>query len=133
MPPYKSYPVIPGLHRGEFLLPAEENALIRLNPVECTLFRLFLTHSEGIASAELPAHREEISRLYAGESVFDEPSRQEIVIATLCRKSHKEFYSSVSRIKKKLKGVLGARRANRYCIKRRKDGKYYTRAAFIKV
>lgn len=120
--------VVPGKHRGQFLLPFEEAAEVRLNPTESTLFRLFLAHPEGIAASCLLLHWHELRLIYACESVFDNPDLQESSLESLCSESGCVFYSNISRIKKKFVSAIGARKAAGYYIKRGSDGLYRTRA-----
>ncbi len=116
-----------GSIRGEFII-EENDAVVRLNPAESTLFRLFLAHPEGIASDNLLLYWKELVALYGYESVFEESRRREEVLETLCAESKISFYSNISRIKRKFVKVLGARKASGYYIKHHPDGLYRTRA-----
>lgn len=126
--------IIPGSGKGYFLLPDEcgkrqdAPAQIYLNPTERTLYRLFLTHPEGIAASHLLAHWGELCALYAQESLYDEPELRKDKMESLCAENKVVFYSTVSRIKRKFTDALGTRRARAYIIRRRSDGKYYTAA-----
>lgn len=124
-------PVVPGSHRDTFLLPADAGAEVRLNPIERTLFHIFLTHPEGIAADRLILHWQELRDIYLHESCFDDPSQQEDALEALCAESRTTFYTNISRIKRKLTALLGARRAAAYIIRRGKDGRYRTHATFI--
>lgn len=92
------------------------NAKVRLNPMESTLYRLFLAHPEGIKSDDLVLHWKELCRIYATESWFDNPSMQRDKVESLCAESKTVFYSNVSRIKRKFVNALGARKARPYII-----------------
>lgn len=96
--------------------------------MECTLYRLFLAHPEGIPSDNLLLHWRELCALYARESCFDDPLLMDDALESLCAESKTVFYSTVSRIKRKFVAALGARKASPYIIKRGKDGMYRTRA-----
>ena len=114
------YRLIPGPRRGDFHLP-NGSATVYLNPVERTLYKLFMNHPEGIPTDALPSYRQELHTLYAHESVFDNKRLMCDTMASLCAESHTIFYTTVSRIKKKFVAVLGARKAAPYLIKRGKQ------------
>ena len=123
------HPVISGQHRGSFLLPGTD-ACVLLNPVECTLYRLFLNHPEGIQAKSLTAHWQELCTLYAHESIFDDKCLMKSTMQSLCDNSKVVFSANVSRIKKKFIAALGTRKAAPYIIKRGKDGIYRTMATW---
>lgn len=95
----------------------EEGAKVLLNPMERTLYRLFLAHPEGISADNLLLHWKELSEIYAKESCFDDPDIRVAKLESLCGESKRVFYSTVSRIKKKLVEQLGPCRAQAYIIK----------------
>lgn len=95
----------------------DESAMVSLNPMERTLYRLFLAHPEGIMADNLLLHWKELGNIYAKESCFDDPDVREERLASLCGESKKVFYSTVSRIKKKMIQVTGLWRAGAYIIK----------------
>ena len=116
-----------GKRQGILLLP-EVGAKLRLNPVECTLYRLFLSHPEGIAAADLVSYWQELCAIYENESRYDDKNLRDDAMESLCDESKIVFYSNVSRIKRKFVDLLGRRRAASYIIRRDKDGLYKTRA-----
>ncbi|MBQ9711127.1 MAG: hypothetical protein IJV54_02415 [Bacteroidales bacterium] len=127
--------IVQGSGKGFFLLQEECDkrsgdapAQIYLNPIERTLYRLFLSHPEGIPADYLPVHWKELCALYAQESLYDEPSLREDKMESLCAESKTVFYATVSRIKRKFTEALGVRRARAYIIQRSKSGAYYTKA-----
>lgn len=125
----KQYRLVPGQHPGYFHLP-DGSATVYLNPVERTLYTLFLKHPEGILANALPLYRQELRTLYSHESVYDNKRLMEDTMASLCDESHTVFYSTVSRIKKKFITALGGvRKATPYFIQRDKTGLYKTRAS----
>ena len=123
-------PIIPGPHPGQFHLP-DDNTIVYLNPMERTIYQLFINHPEGIQADALPNHWQELYLLYAHESVFDNKQLMLSTIQNLCSESKTTFYTSVSRIKKKFTSTLGTRKASPYIIKRDKSGYYKTRATLI--
>ena len=95
----------------------EEGAELILNPMERTLYRLFLAHPEGISADDLVLHWKELSDIYARESCFDDPEIRASKLESLCGESKRVFYSTVSRIKKKFTEKLDPWRAQAYIIK----------------
>ena len=102
----------------------DEGARVILNPMERTLYRLFLAHPEGISADDLLLHWQELCDIYAKESCFDDPNIRETKLESLCGESKKVFYSTVSRIKKTFVQALGPWRATPYFIKRDEKGVY---------
>ena len=102
--------------KGTVELP-DEGAHVSLNPMERTLYRLFLAHPEGISADDLVLHWQELCDIYAKESCFDDPDIREAKLESLCGESKRVFYSTVSRIKGKLVKALDPWRARAYIIK----------------
>ena len=119
-----------GRRRGIILLP-DENLSVALNPMERTLYRLFLSHPEGIPSDGLPAYWQELCGIYEQESRFDDPPLREEALESLCSESKRVFYANISRIKKKFVDILGARGAKPYIIARDRTGLYRTKALLV--
>ena len=113
--------------RKEVTLP-DCGARVMLNPMERTLYRLFLAHPEGISADDLLLHWRELQDIYAKESCFDDPDIREAKLESLCGESKRVFYSTVSRIKGKLVKALGPWRAQAYIIKN--EGGIYKVNAF---
>ena len=105
----------------------DEGARVILNPMERTLYRLFLAHPEGISADDLILHWQELQDIYARESCFDDPDIREAKLESLCGESKKVFYSTVSRIKGKIVKALGPWQAGAYIIE--KDGGVYVTKA----
>ena len=114
---------------SERILLPEEGAELKLNPMERTLYRLFLQHPEGMPADDLPLHWQELERLYAQESCYVDEELRDKKLESLCGESKRVFYATVSRIKKALKKALGASRARSYYISRDIDGVYKTKAS----
>lgn len=109
------------------LLP-EERTEISLNPMERTLYRLFLSHPEGISADDLLLHWREMETIYAQESCFVDEALREEKLKSLCGESKRVFYATVSRIKRRFQKALGASRASAYYIARDVRGVYKTKA-----
>ena len=125
----KRHSIIIGQRRGIILMP-DENRYVILNPMERTLYRLFLSHPDGIPSDGLLAHWQELCRIYEQESCFDDKPLRDNALESLCSESKRVFYSTVSRIKKKFITALGFRKAQPYYIARDGSGLYRTKATF---
>ncbi|MBR5033716.1 MAG: hypothetical protein IKX71_00245 [Bacteroidales bacterium] len=123
----KQHRIVIGVRRGIVFVP-DECADVRLNPMEITIYRLFLAHPEGIPAGSLIDHWEELRTVYEHESKYDSKQLMDSVIDSICAESKTVFYSNISRIKKKFVDVLGRRKASPYIIKREKDGLYRIRA-----
>ena len=105
----------------------DDQAQVSLNPMERTLYRLFLAHPEGISADDLLLHWKELCDIYAKESCFDDPDIRETKLESLCGESKRVFYSTVSRIKGKIVAALDPWRAGAYIIKN-EGGVYKVRA-----
>lgn len=55
----------------------QEGVRICLNPMERTLYQLFIAHPEGIQADSLPAYWEELCSIYEQESWFSEKPLRE--------------------------------------------------------
>ena len=113
---------------NEKVLLPDEGAEISLNPMERTLYRLFLRHPEGMLADDLLLHWRELETLYAHESCYVDEGLREKKLESLCGESKRVFYATVSRIKKRFTRVLGATRARSYYIARGENGMYKTKA-----
>ena len=113
----------------QVLLP-DEGAQVTLNPMERTLYRLFLAHPEGILADDLLLHWKELRDIYAKESCFDDPDLREAKLESLCGESKRVFYSTLSRIKGKLVKALDPWRAGVYIINN--EGGVYKTSAVLK-
>ena len=72
----KQHSIVIGQRRGIILLP-DERMYVVLNPMERTLYRLFLSHPEGIPADCLLVHWKELCHIYEQESCFDEKQLRE--------------------------------------------------------
>jgi len=118
---------------GSGVVYLQKKAMIKvcLNPMERTLYRLFLSHPEGIRADDLVLHWKELCQIYAKESCFDEPSLREDKLESLCAESKTVFYATVSRIKRKFVAAVGPWWASAYYI-RNEGGVYKTSASLLK-
>ena len=119
--PKSSRLVIEGNGRISF---PDYKAKVYLNPVERTLYYLFLNHPEGIISDDLVIHWKELCRIYSRESTFGDSEFREDKIESLCAESKTVFYATVSRIKRKFCDAVGNLNAEPFIIKKEKGRKY---------
>ena len=117
--------------KKQVILP-DEGAQVRLNPMERTLYRLFLSHPEGISADNILLHWKELQDIYAKESCFDDPDIREAKLESRCGESKRVFYSTVSRIKGKLATALDPWRAGAYIIKN-EGGVYKVKAILTEI
>ena len=122
--------VVMSWRKGKVELP-DEHVKVTMNPMERTLYRLFLAHPEGISADDLILHWQELQDIYAKESCFDDPDIREAKLESLCGESKRVFYSTVSRIKKKFVEILDPWRAEAYIIKN--EGGVYKLNAILTV
>lgn len=115
--------------KGEIIMP--EGRIIRLQPMECSLYRLFLAHPEGIKANEIKHHRNELFRIYKTNSRFGDKETHRKVLDSLCGESKIPFYVYVSRIKRKFEKSIGCRNSTKYIIQRNKSGKYKVKACIL--
>ena len=103
--------------------PNDASIRVRLNPIERTLYALFVSHPEGIDAKDLWSHYDELLSIYRSQSVED-PSRLEDAVDALCEGSRAAFHTNISRIKRKIVDTLGPEAGKDYIIYRHKDGLY---------
>ena len=103
--------------------PDDASIRVRLNPIERTLYALFVSHPEGIDTKDLWSHYDELLSIYRSQSVED-PSRLEDAVDALCEDSKAAFHTNISRIKRKIVDAIGPDDAKDYIIYRHGDGLY---------
>ena len=112
------------LRLNERLCILAEGVQVRLPPIEFALYRLFLSHPEGIRSSDLRLHRDELAHIYGMVSKYDDQKRQRVIVDTLCSRPNTAIYVFISRIKKRFVAAMGVRRAGEYIIRRNGSGLY---------
>ena len=98
--------------------------VIQLQPMEYSLYRLFLAHPEGIRANKMILHRDELILIYSNESRYDDRVRQQDVVDTICDVTTRAFYVYVYRIRKKIESAMGFHKARKYTIQRSNTGVY---------
>lgn len=112
------------MERGGLRFPDLDGAMIRLNPMERTLYTLVMRYTDGVPSDELWRFYDELCGIYALQTVYDDPELIRNAIEAVCDEYKTTLYTNVSRIKKKLTDKLGKRVAEPYLITRDTAGKY---------
>ena len=110
--------------RGDISLPDFGNVMIKLNPMEKTLYLFMLKHPEGVLPDALVGFRKDILNIYRHHTIFDDDVTIEISVDSLLAEDKNVLYSNVSRIKDKFSKKLGTKIAANYVIVRDKDGAY---------
>jgi len=103
--------------------PDDASIMVKLNPIERTLYAFFAAHPEGIDAKDLWSHYDELLSIYKSQSVED-ISRLEDAIDALCEDSRAAFHTNVSRIKRKIVETIGENAGKKYTVYRHKDGLY---------
>ena len=115
--------------KGMLVLPDAGDAMIRLTPMERTLYILFLRYPEGINADELWRYWDELCEIYGSQTVYDDIDLIEDAGEGICDEEKVTWYTNVSRIKRKVSDRIGKRAAEQYIIRRGKDGLYRIEAA----
>ena len=99
------------------VLLVSENIQVHMAPMEMTLYELLLLHPEGLSPDDLVLHWKELCSIYRKWSMRDDPEEVESIMESLCDESKAVLYSTVSRIKKRMKAAVGPFRASEYYVK----------------
>ena len=98
---------------------------IRFNPLEMTIYLLFLQHPSGIRREDLWQYYAELLELYGRMTVWDDSDKIEAVIDYLCDTDiNGRFISQISHIRRKMSAQLGELVSLRFAINRSADGVY---------
>lgn len=100
------------------------NKKVYLNPVERSLYILFLKHDQGISAKDIWQYYDELCEIYSHQTVYDEKDRIEAVVDALCDDNKATFHTNISRIKRKISDTVGKIEAEKYAIVRDKTGVY---------
>ncbi len=92
------------------------NLLIPLNPMDKTVYHLFLKHPDGIAFAAMPNHRQEMLTLYRHYSDTPSIATMNGRIDDLCANRNDCLSQAISRIRRKFEEALPEEMASLYII-----------------
>ena len=99
-------------------------ATVRLNPMEKTLYTLFLRHEEGIYVGDFWRYYDELVDIYRGMTRFEDNLAITDAVDNVLDDSRVTLYANLSRIKKKITTAAGRAAADKYAILRGKDDVY---------
>ena len=100
------------------------NRTVYLNPVERSLYILFLKYEQGISAKDIWQYYDELCEIYSHQTVYDDNNRIEAAVDTLCDDNRAAFHTNISRIKRKISDAVGKTEAEKYAILRDKTGVY---------
>ncbi len=105
-------------------LPDWGDLLVRLTPMERTLYILILRYPGGIRPDDLWMYYDELCDIYGSQTVYDDPELIKDAVESLCDGYKGALYTNISRIKRKLVDKLGAMASEPYVISKDKRGMY---------
>ncbi|MBO6223083.1 MAG: hypothetical protein J6N56_04810 [Bacteroidales bacterium] len=97
---------------------------VYLNPIERSLYLLFLRYEQGIAATDMWQYYDELCEIYSHQTIYCDPDRIEAAVDALCDDNRATLQTNISRIKKKVTDAVGKTAAEIYAIIRDKDGVY---------
>ena len=111
---------VPVLHiegrNKDLIFPELGRLKLHLNPLEKTIYLLFLNHEDGILMSHLPDYRKEIEHLYLSLSTADSIASIERRINDLVNPHSNSCSEKISRIKRKIQECLGEQLAQHFII-----------------
>lgn len=102
---------------GKIILTDYGNVVVKLNPLETTLYTLFLRHSEGIPLSCLVDHRDELRDIYACLSHSGMMAEVNNRVQGLVDVNSNSASEKISKIKQRFTKAIGAELAEHYIIK----------------
>ena len=105
---------------GDIVIPNYANLLIKLNPIEKTLYLFLLQHPKGIEPDALVGYRKELLRIYRHFTLFGEDKDIENRIDNLLSEDKGALYSHISKLNKKIDVKLAASLSKPYRIQFRR-------------
>lgn len=109
---------------GILTLPDYGDVKIYLNPIERTLYTLFLRYDQGISPDDIWMYYDELCAIYKSQTIYDNPDQIEAAVDALCDDGRATLQTNISRIKRKLVEKVGKIAADQYAIVRGKDNIY---------
>lgn len=97
---------------------------VKLNPMEKTLYALFLKHEEGIHVDDFWKYYDELVDIYRTMTRFEKDDAITDAVDNVLDDSRVTLYANLSRIKKKITEAAGRAAADKYAILRGKDNVY---------
>ena len=97
---------------------------VKFNPMEKTLYTLFLNNVDGIHVDDFWKHYDELVEIYRRMTRFEDEDAILDAVDNVLDDSRVTLYANLSRIKKKITLAAGRAAADRYAILRGKDDVY---------
>ena len=113
---------------GNIIIVDLDNYMIKLTPLEKTVYHFFLGHPEGLFASEISDYEYEIKEIYNKYSTISDFQKHNKYIGDLLSPMTNSMQEKLSKIRKKFKDVLGAHKYRDYVVcKDEVDGKYKVR------
>lgn len=103
--------------RKDIFLPEFENIQIKLNPLEKTLYMLYLFHPEGIEISSLCDYKSEMYEIYSHISTRGDIHEMRSKIDRMANVTTNSASEKISKIKEKFTTAIGSELAKNYYIK----------------
>lgn len=97
---------------------------VKLNPMEKTLYTLFLKNEDGIYVDDFWKYYDELVEIYRKMTRFEDEDAITDAVDNVLDDSRVTLYANLSRIKKKITEAAGRAAADKYAILRGKDNVY---------
>ena len=110
---------------GNIIIVDLDNYMIKLTPLEKTVYHFFLGHPEGVFASEISEYEHEIKKLYSQYSTISDFQKHNKYIGDLLSPMTNSMQEKLSKIRKKFRDVLGQWKYKDYVVcKDEMDGKY---------
>jgi len=110
---------------GNVIIVDLDNYMIKLTPLEKTIYHFFLRHPEGVLASEISDYEYEIKEMYNDYSTISDFQKHNKYIGDLLSPMTNSMQEKLSKIRKKFKDVLGSGNYDDYVVSKDAiDGKY---------
>ena len=110
---------------GNIIIEDLDNYMIKLTPLEKTVYHFFLAHPEGVLACEIQDYEREIKELYNEYSAISDFKKHNKYIGDLLSPMTNSMQEKLSKIRKKFKDILGNHNYEDYVVQKDEiDGKY---------
>jgi len=110
---------------GNIIIVDLDNYMIKLTPLEKTVYHFFLGHPEGLFASKISDYEYEIKELYNKYSNISDFQKHNKYIGDLLSPMTNSMQEKLSKIRKKFRDVLGTHKYRDYVVcKDEVDGKY---------
>jgi len=110
---------------GNIIIEDLDNYMIKLTPLEKTVYHFFLAHPKGVLAYEISDYENEFKEIYNQYSTISDFQKHNKYIGDLLSPMTNSMQEKLSKIRKKFKDVLGHHNYEDYVVKKDEiDGKY---------